>query len=550
MCFLFSSKATGSSRWISGGKGQLKGYKSHKDLQSKDGNPSSSIKARPTKARPTSGKHATQKAKDHLKPDNAKIGTKDMIEGYGTHRVNQKYSNTGHGTKKKDQQIEMDIHVDEIHPTSKQKNSGNQGILSGGQKKEGNSRRVSFDLSDEDEDDGDLVQATDAWKNGSGLHMPLHESDIGDDSAPDDRITALKAKVIAKASANIQPESVKPKVKTKQAKQTKKHTSSKTRRDRQNASTNISSHKKNIELEASGTEVQTVSKGKTKPRKEKQFVNDEPMHTHIKWEGYGDNLIDDDDEFEQKSSSQSSSDVFIVEPTANYSPADVDNRKSAVEHDPAVTAWLYSLNLLDPEKYSQIFHTHSMTMDAVAKLTEKQLKTMGVTSFVALKKLLDGVKVLRAEEKQQMKANRMTAASGASQVQAIQNVLDTKPLAKTSTAATNMNELKEGSAKKENSFSMFADLPLDFNDKSSLDMDLYVTHKSSDNLRFPDDKHEDMQPQKKQGPINLDMDLHVTGKNSDKSRLPGDRGQDAQPQKSRRPVLTSGVVNRSLASGT
>ncbi|XP_072039925.1 LOW QUALITY PROTEIN: uncharacterized protein [Amphiura filiformis] len=508
------SKATGSSRWISGGKGQLKGYKSHKDLQSKDGNPSGS-NTRPRKSRPTSGKHAQQKAKDHGKLEN--MGSNNMIQEYGTHRVKQKYSNT-----RNYQQCEKDIHADEIHPTSKHHRSSgnNQGILSVGQKKEGTVRRVSFDLSDEDEMEEDKGQVTDSWKNGSGLHIPLHNLDRHTAENPadvnSDRIATLKAKVIAKASANIQPETVKTKVKPKtglQPKKAKKGVSTKThqyRKDGRSIGTNISAHHKSIQLEASGTEVHKVSKVKPKPKNEKQGIEDEAVHTYIKWEGYD---SADDDQFDQKSSSQSSSDVFLSEPAANVSKPDAIQRKLAVEHDPAVTAWLYSLNLLDPEKYSQIFHSHNMTMESVLYLTETQLKTMGVTSFVALKKILDGIKALSGEEKSRTNTHKMSTSLRASHTQSVQSILDTKPITKPSTTKTQTNESGEVGTTKEQSFSMFDDLP-----------------------------HDDEE-------INMySEDLHVTGRSTNKLGLPDGRDEDT-PKKKKGPVLTSGVVNRTLASG-
>ena len=524
---LLYSKATGSSRWVSGGKGQLKGYKSHKDLHPGDRQGS-------TKPGPKKSQHTTQKIKNVKKPLNGTSGlvSGEKVQGYERH----KRSNTAQGPIQQ-LGIEPDVHADEIHPTSRRRSSGsNHGILcnsspeekSMGSKKQGPVRKVSFDLSDEEDEEGEISVAGTSYvgPEKDKMHFYLHEMDKDKDSLNSNRIANLKAKVIAKASARITPDSEKTnKGKSHRGSQPKKTrkvpTPSTSNHDETTTTSSVrnTESQKTPELAATGTELQRVQKGSTKPQEIKGFGDPEPVHTYIQWAGYE----SDPDEFDQKSSSHSSSDVFFVEPTVNYSKPGsfsiFSSSTTVVEHDPAVTAWLYSLDLLDPEKYSQIFHAHNMTMESVLRLTENQLKSMGVTSFPALKKIQDGIKDLEGKEGQSANKNKMVASSDSITVR------DSVTGRGIHSHTTN----KDGAV-----------TPVVEKQTLSNESVRISTAKDKNNSK----SEKEIQSGKGK---QIDLDFLVTGRSTDRQGMSSLRDQDTAKKKST--FLTAEVKKRTLASG-
>ncbi|XP_019621594.1 PREDICTED: uncharacterized protein LOC109467910 [Branchiostoma belcheri] len=63
--------------------------------------------------------------------------------------------------------------------------------------------------------------------------------------------------------------------------------------------------------------------------------------------------------------------------------------------DPAVAAWLASLNLMEQEKYVRIFAENEIDLEGLRLLSEDQLARMGVTAIGAMNKIMFGVEQLR-----------------------------------------------------------------------------------------------------------------------------------------------------------
>ncbi|XP_078601587.1 uncharacterized protein LOC144876309 [Branchiostoma floridae x Branchiostoma japonicum] len=63
--------------------------------------------------------------------------------------------------------------------------------------------------------------------------------------------------------------------------------------------------------------------------------------------------------------------------------------------DPAVAAWLASLNLMEQEKYVKIFADNEIDLEGLRLLSEDQLARMGVTAIGAMNKIMFGVEQLR-----------------------------------------------------------------------------------------------------------------------------------------------------------
>ncbi|XP_066287041.1 uncharacterized protein [Branchiostoma lanceolatum] len=63
--------------------------------------------------------------------------------------------------------------------------------------------------------------------------------------------------------------------------------------------------------------------------------------------------------------------------------------------DPAVAAWLASLNLMEQDKYVKIFADNEIDLEGLRLLSEDQLARMGVTAIGAMNKIMFGVEQLR-----------------------------------------------------------------------------------------------------------------------------------------------------------
>lgn len=65
--------------------------------------------------------------------------------------------------------------------------------------------------------------------------------------------------------------------------------------------------------------------------------------------------------------------------------------------DPLVRNWIKSLGLLEEEKYLNLFADNEIDMAEISQLTALQLNEMGITAFGALNKILRGIKNLRKD---------------------------------------------------------------------------------------------------------------------------------------------------------
>ncbi|XP_038055741.1 uncharacterized protein LOC119727764 [Patiria miniata] len=398
------SKATGNSKWLSGAKGQMSGYRSHKGLPQnqnlfdKKAKESAKLVTRaksagvighgrrgrtqsftpvspaskeelvtePTTTKDNRDLHSGGKCGSGREPGKGNLRMKSAPVRQGANRRAE-----GEAQHQRALSLQGGIKVNALlHSPKTSKKSGK--LTKTGE------RRVSFDVSDEDETQLTSVSSTNPVSDHTEpvIKTTSRNTNSGDSKPADvgsfpDRIAHLKAKVIAKASANLKPEQL----------------------------SNLSKERK-----SDGSDGVASRTGTSK-------VGNKGINSRV-----------------LGNSARNSKSVRhgIVDSTARKSKSAISRRhegKSGRHQDPAdmaghpksevakdddhadflfdasVELWLCTLNLEDSLECVKLFRRGKVTMDMVPELTETQVIEMGVTPGPSLHKIVQGIRTLSKARK-------------------------------------------------------------------------------------------------------------------------------------------------------
>ncbi|XP_033632232.1 dual specificity protein kinase splB-like [Asterias rubens] len=402
------SKATGTSKWLSGAKGQLSGYRTHKalpqnhDLFEKNFKDSTKSIPRSRSAGDVNGKRGrtqsytgishsreelvvdetTSKGEDRMKVS----GSRETLKAASRVKSAPVSQNTS-SNKGRDAHHQRALsHQGGVKVNSlvgQRSSRSNSMTHSSGKPLGSGERKVSFDLSDEEEsvlgftDDPTLIHR-EAIIRTSARDKPIgHSVKTQDTGSYSERIAHLKAKVIAKASANLKPDLLTKLSKEKQAQHT--NTVSRTQSpntERNNTNTARSSGRnssrssepiRNKKPEDRLPKNKAVAKESMRKRASQQKVmikKDQRGTTHVQHE---------------------------VVPDINY--------EVETPLDASVELWLSSLNLEDLRNCRNAFRRNNVTMETLVILRETDLIQMGITTEKSIHEITQGVKKVNQMQK-------------------------------------------------------------------------------------------------------------------------------------------------------
>ncbi|XP_022086324.1 uncharacterized protein LOC110976918 isoform X2 [Acanthaster planci] len=406
------SKATGNSKWLSGAKGQISGYRSHKELlqnQNLSDKTSNELAKQVTRAKSAGVTGRCRRGRTQSFTPVASRSQEDVAtsqpfrkedrgvqlivakgvsgseQGRGNMRV--KSAPVRHGTNRKAgggdqhkraQSLQGGIKINTL--LHSQKTSKRDSLIQSGKLSKNGDRRVSFDLSKEEESPSSSTSPSNPVSDHGQpviktvTRNPANEGSTSVEGASySERIAYLKAKVMAKASANLKPELLSnfPKEKKKLASGGVTSQSGTNKGRKKGGYTSGSSYA------VSGGNTKHVRNAKMEPtaQKHKSAIAENHQRKPISHQDFSDaaghpkrELNEDDDV----------ADFFF---------------------DAPVELWLCSLHVEDSLECVKIFRHCKITMDRVPTLTENQLIEMGVAPGPSLVKILQGIEELNKSRK-------------------------------------------------------------------------------------------------------------------------------------------------------
>lgn len=335
--FFFHRKEIGGSRWQHGGQGKLKTYKNSKDLE----DPDKSITKR--------------RRRRNIKDDKPTAASK----------VNNDEPNLPNELRSKPLNVpSKNASVNSALNSESKIKIANQGT---NKVKENNDKRKDT-----------------REKNDLNIDSKLDEVD---------RVSALKNKVLRKASTGVIPRNPKPVV------------------DNAKKSVVLASEGKSLSKKDESNDVEMPPSVKFSDNtrqnnddenypKEDRLENKPPAskmrQTNIKpsqaLERSRDNEV-----FKILSMPSNSRTSLKTKDSLNNSTHLHEGGDSVSKCDPLVKKWVRSLGLLEEEKYLKLFADNEIDMSELSQLTPLQLNEMGITAFGALNKILRGIKDLKRD---------------------------------------------------------------------------------------------------------------------------------------------------------